>query len=201
MDTAATLALLLNRVFDGAAGGPDHETASAILDEAARFAGRHLTTARGHVRHTRLPDGGGPREDGGRTSSRRPRCRVRRGLRGLGFRHDHSHHARRDRRHRRHRRELGNGYSRARHGCRRERSGAGRGIGTPQDRRCAMAGDAADRPVARSVHGTPAVLCFTGRGGRRRRLSDPISRPDYEWQESTFSGHSGSARCANSGPH
>ena len=43
MDTAATLALLLNSVFDGAAGGPDHETASAILDEAARFAERHLT--------------------------------------------------------------------------------------------------------------------------------------------------------------
>ena len=93
-------------------------------------------------------------------------------------------------RNRRHRRELGNGYSRARHGCRRERSGAGRGRGTPQDRRCAMAGDAADRPVARRVHGTPAVLCFTGRGGRRRRLSDPISRPDYEWQESTLTGHS-----------
>jgi hypothetical protein len=38
MDTAATLALLLDRVIDGADGRTGHKTTSAILDEAARFA-------------------------------------------------------------------------------------------------------------------------------------------------------------------
>ena len=42
MDAAVTLALLFDRVTNGAAGRPDHVTASAILDEAARFAERHL---------------------------------------------------------------------------------------------------------------------------------------------------------------
>jgi alkylation response protein AidB-like acyl-CoA dehydrogenase len=42
MDTAATLALFLDRVIDRADGRPDHETTSATLDEAARFAERHL---------------------------------------------------------------------------------------------------------------------------------------------------------------
>jgi hypothetical protein len=37
MDTAATLALLLDRGVDEAGGWPDHETTSAILDEASRF--------------------------------------------------------------------------------------------------------------------------------------------------------------------
>ena len=41
MDTAATLALLLDRVIDRADGRPDHETTSAILNEAARFAECH----------------------------------------------------------------------------------------------------------------------------------------------------------------
>jgi hypothetical protein len=38
MDSAATLALLLDRVIDGADGRTDHETTSAILEEAACFA-------------------------------------------------------------------------------------------------------------------------------------------------------------------
>jgi len=42
MDTAATLALLLGRVIDGADRRPDQETTAAILGEAARFAERHL---------------------------------------------------------------------------------------------------------------------------------------------------------------
>ena len=61
-------------------------------------------------------------------------------------------------RNRRHRRELGNELFLAR-GMDVVASdpAPGRGRGTPQDRRCAMAGfDAADRPVARRVHGTPA---------------------------------------------
>jgi hypothetical protein len=68
MDTAATLALLLNRVFDGAAGGPDHETASAILDEAARFAERHLTplTAMSGTRGCRMAAGHVKTADGHR---------------------------------------------------------------------------------------------------------------------------------------
>jgi alkylation response protein AidB-like acyl-CoA dehydrogenase len=41
-DAAATLALLLDRVVDGADARPDAETTGAILEEAARFAGRHL---------------------------------------------------------------------------------------------------------------------------------------------------------------
>jgi hypothetical protein len=60
MDTAATLALLLNRMIDGAASRPDHETTPAILDEASHFGERHL----GYVRQRGPPDGGGPREDG-----------------------------------------------------------------------------------------------------------------------------------------
>jgi hypothetical protein len=35
MDTAATLALLLNRMIDGASCRPDHEMTSAILAEAS----------------------------------------------------------------------------------------------------------------------------------------------------------------------
>jgi hypothetical protein len=42
MDTAATLALLINRMIDGAASRPDHETTPAILDEASHFGERHL---------------------------------------------------------------------------------------------------------------------------------------------------------------
>ena len=38
MDAAATLALLLDRVVDGADSRPDAETTGAILEEAARFA-------------------------------------------------------------------------------------------------------------------------------------------------------------------
>jgi alkylation response protein AidB-like acyl-CoA dehydrogenase len=38
MDTSATLALLLDRVVDGADSRPDAETTGAILEEAARFA-------------------------------------------------------------------------------------------------------------------------------------------------------------------
>src|SRR5919107_1825402 len=41
-DSAATLALLLERVVDGPAARPDADTTGAILEEAARFAGRHL---------------------------------------------------------------------------------------------------------------------------------------------------------------
>jgi Acyl-CoA dehydrogenase, N-terminal domain len=42
MNNAAQLALLLDRVIDGAEGRPDAGTSAAILDEAARFAERHL---------------------------------------------------------------------------------------------------------------------------------------------------------------
>jgi alkylation response protein AidB-like acyl-CoA dehydrogenase len=42
MDTAGTLALLLDRVIDGADCRPDRETTAAILHEATRFAERHL---------------------------------------------------------------------------------------------------------------------------------------------------------------
>ena len=41
-ESAATLALLLDRVVDGAEARPDAETTGAILEEAARFAARHL---------------------------------------------------------------------------------------------------------------------------------------------------------------
>ena len=41
-DPAATLALLLERVVDGAEARPDADTTGAILEEAARFAGRYL---------------------------------------------------------------------------------------------------------------------------------------------------------------
>jgi len=42
MDTVGTLALLLDRVIDGADCRPDSETTAAILNEAVRFAERHL---------------------------------------------------------------------------------------------------------------------------------------------------------------
>jgi alkylation response protein AidB-like acyl-CoA dehydrogenase len=41
-DPAATLALLLERVVDGAEARPDADTTGAVLEEAARFAGRYL---------------------------------------------------------------------------------------------------------------------------------------------------------------
>ncbi|MFT8242832.1 acyl-CoA dehydrogenase family protein [Roseomonas sp. BN140053] len=41
-DPAATLAILLNCVIDGAQHRPDADTTAAILDEAARFAARHI---------------------------------------------------------------------------------------------------------------------------------------------------------------
>ena len=40
--SAATLALLLDRVVDGADARPDADTTGAILEEAARFTSRHL---------------------------------------------------------------------------------------------------------------------------------------------------------------
>jgi|SoimicmetaTmtLMB_FD_contig_31_18496515_length_544_multi_3_in_0_out_0_2 hypothetical protein len=54
MDTTATLAQLLDRVVDGADGRPHHETTAAILDEAARFAERHLVPLAG--RYAALAD-------------------------------------------------------------------------------------------------------------------------------------------------
>src|SRR3954467_10057754 len=42
MDAAAPLALLLDRVVDGAASRPDVDTTGAILAEAQRFAVAHL---------------------------------------------------------------------------------------------------------------------------------------------------------------
>jgi hypothetical protein len=65
MDTAATLALLLYRVIDGADGRSDHETTSAILDEAACFAELHLAplAAVSDTQGCRMV---APREDGGR---------------------------------------------------------------------------------------------------------------------------------------
>jgi len=42
-DAAATLAILLEHVVDGAASRPDASVTAAILTEAARFAARHLT--------------------------------------------------------------------------------------------------------------------------------------------------------------
>ena len=68
MDTAATFALLLDRVIHVADRRPDHETTAAILDEAARFAERHLAplAAMSGIQGSRMAAGGVKTADGDR---------------------------------------------------------------------------------------------------------------------------------------